>query len=117
MMYILYNEDPLWMSLCRKGASGSWKKTALHKYVSPHMQLLVLKLNYSPFLVHDFSFYLMLTYLELGILNAVRLCQTNTKEYHRGPLYFDGKIPNTKCLLSISSIFLGKFRHYALRKP
>lgn len=38
-MYILSNEEPLWMSLCLKGASGfleykdSWKKTALHKYV------------------------------------------------------------------------------------
>ncbi|KAH1245212.1 F-box protein [Glycine soja] len=36
VMYILCNEDPLWMSLCLKGASGflqykgSWKKTALH---------------------------------------------------------------------------------------
>ncbi|XP_027364189.1 F-box protein At1g78280 isoform X2 [Abrus precatorius] len=36
VMYILCNEEPLWMSLCLKGASGllqykdSWKKTALH---------------------------------------------------------------------------------------
>ncbi|KHN47126.1 F-box protein At1g78280-like [Glycine soja] len=35
VMYILYNEDPLWMSLCRKGASGSWKKTALHNETLP----------------------------------------------------------------------------------
>ncbi|KAG5048728.1 F-box protein [Glycine soja] len=37
VMYILCNEDPLWMSLCLKGASGllqfkaSWKKTSRHK--------------------------------------------------------------------------------------
>ncbi|KAJ1386189.1 JmjC domain [Sesbania bispinosa] len=36
VMYILCNEEPLWASLCLKGASGllqykgSWKKTALH---------------------------------------------------------------------------------------
>ncbi|KAE9603865.1 putative transcription factor & chromatin remodeling &Metalloenzymes JmjC family [Lupinus albus] len=36
VMYILCNEEPLWMSLCLKGVSGllqykgSWKKTALH---------------------------------------------------------------------------------------
>jgi hypothetical protein len=36
VMYILSNEEPLWMTLCLRGASGflqykgSWKKTALH---------------------------------------------------------------------------------------
>ncbi|XP_061353382.1 lysine-specific demethylase JMJ21 isoform X2 [Gastrolobium bilobum] len=56
VMYILCNEEPLWMSLCLKEVSGllqykgSWKKTALHKYNLPDKY----------------------------------------KEYHRGPLYFDG---------------------------
>ncbi|CAJ1974081.1 unnamed protein product [Sphenostylis stenocarpa] len=41
VMYILCNEEPLWMSLCLKGASGllqykgSWKKTALHNLNLP----------------------------------------------------------------------------------
>ncbi|TKY74386.1 F-box protein [Spatholobus suberectus] len=56
VMYILCNEEPLWMSLCLKGASGllqykgSWKKTALHNENLPDKY----------------------------------------KEYHRGPLCFDG---------------------------
>lgn len=56
VMYILCNEEPLWMTLCLKGASGllqykgSWKETALHNENLPDKY----------------------------------------KEYHRGPLYFDG---------------------------
>lgn len=40
VMYILCNEEPLWMSLCLRIANheieykGSWKKTALDQYVS-----------------------------------------------------------------------------------
>lgn len=43
VMYILCNEEPLWMSLCLKGTfgllqyKGSWKKTALQQYVSEHV--------------------------------------------------------------------------------
>lgn len=89
-MYILCNEEPLWMILCLKGSSGliqyqgSWKKTALHKYVSPYLQFLLLKYIYYPFSVLHFSFYLMLTYSELGILNVVRICRTNTKSANDG---------------------------------
>ncbi|ESW08264.1 hypothetical protein PHAVU_009G032400 [Phaseolus vulgaris] len=56
VMYTLCNEEPLWMSLCLKGTSGSlqykgsWKKTVLHNLNLPDKY----------------------------------------KEYHRGPLYFDG---------------------------
>lgn len=38
VMYILCNEEPLWMSLCLNNLNlqleykGSWKKTALHQY-------------------------------------------------------------------------------------
>lgn len=50
VMYILSNEEPLWMTLCLRGASGflqykgSWKKTALNnlnlpeKYKECHRQ-------------------------------------------------------------------------------
>jgi len=73
VMYTLCNEEPLWMSLCLKGTSGSlqykgsWKKTVLHKYASPHMQLLVLKSNYYSFRALNFSFCLAFLTFELGI--------------------------------------------------
>ncbi|RDX72118.1 F-box protein [Mucuna pruriens] len=101
VMYILCNEEPLWMSLCLKGASGlvqyrgSWKKTVLHKYVSPHMQLLSL------FNVNVFG---------TGHFECSENLPDKYIEYHRGPLNFDGKSSNTTSLLSIF-YFPGKIIH------
>ncbi|MED6162934.1 hypothetical protein PIB30_075162 [Stylosanthes scabra] len=49
VMYILCNEEPLWMNLCLKGASdllqyrGSWKKTTLlHYYMYPAIPSVII---------------------------------------------------------------------------
>jgi hypothetical protein len=90
VMYILSNEEPLWMTLCLKGGAsgflqykGSWKKTALHKYDVAHslnVQLPVL-----------FIFIFNANIFGIGYFECSLNLPEKYKECHRQqPLHFDG---------------------------
>lgn len=111
VMYILCNEEPLWMSLCLKGASGllqykgSWKKTALHKYVfSSWFQKSIYYLFW-----RLFEFLFNANIFEIGHFDCSESLPDKYKECHQRPLHFDGMR-----LVSLF-YFLGKFRLYALK--
>lgn len=99
VMYILCNEEPLWMNLCLqivKGPlqyKGSWKKTALHLYVSHSVVIDKHKhyiLSFACVIGWFFYFLRVAKFLFLFHFGCSEHLPSENEELRRKPLQFDG---------------------------